>query len=225
MAMHGLEKLFGESPFGHLVEHARKIHECVALIRPIADAIIAGDEKLLRDLQGQMSKTEYEADLLKDQIRQHLPRGFFLSVNREDVLNYVRQLDRMGDEGEDFAVVATFRRLDIPEAVRPGFLTLVDKVVEVSNALLQLAEMLAALEKEAFEGPRAEAVLQKIDDVCRMEWESDKLSRNLARQYYSHPGLDAVTIILLDKLCHSLTGIADHAENVGKNLRLMILRR
>jgi uncharacterized protein len=223
--MHGLEKLFGESPFGHLVEHARKIHECVKLLRPVADTIIVGDMTLLRDLQGQMSKTEYEADLLKDAIRQHLPRGFFLSVNREDVLNYVRQLDRMGDDAEDFAVVATFRRLEIPEDLRPSFFALVDKVVNVSTALLQLAEMLAALEKEAFEGPRAEAVLSKIDEVCLMEWESDKLSRNVARQYYSYPGLDAVTIILLEKLCRNLTGIADHAENVGKTLRLMILRR
>jgi len=34
-----------------------------------------------------------------------------------------------------------------------------------------------------------------------------------------------VTIILLEKLCKALTAVADHAENVGKNLRLMIARR
>jgi uncharacterized protein Yka (UPF0111/DUF47 family) len=31
--------------------------------------------------------------------------------------------------------------------------------------------------------------------------------------------------MLLDKLCQALGGIANHAENVGKNLRLMITRK
>jgi uncharacterized protein Yka (UPF0111/DUF47 family) len=68
-------------------------------------------------------------------------------------------------------------------------------------------------------------VLSKIEAVCHMEWESDKINRQFARQCYSEPNLDAVNILLLEKLCSALTGIADHAENVGKNLRLMILRR
>lgn len=223
--MKTLEKLFGESPFGHLVDHARKIHECVALVRPIAEAMMKGDPKVLRDLQGQMSKTEYEADKLKDHIRQNLPRNIFLSVNREDILNYVNQLDRMSDDAEDFAVVTTFRRINLPENLRPHFFALVDKVVQVSDSMLNLAEHLASLQKHAFTGPEAEEVLKKIDAVCHMEWEADKLSREFARQYYAHDGLDTVTIILLDKLCEALAGIADHAENLGKNLRLMITRR
>jgi predicted phosphate transport protein (TIGR00153 family) len=220
-----LISIFGESPFSQLVEHARKIHECISLIRPIADAIIAGDTQKINELQHTMSATEYEADKIKDHIRQNLPRGFFLSVNRDDILNYVRQLDRIADDAEDFAVVATFRRITLPLALQPNFLALADKVQQVSTALLEVAELLAALEKDAFEGPRAEMVLSKIEAVCHMEWESDKINRQFARQCYSEPNLDAVNILLLEKLCSALTGIADHAENVGKNLRLMILRR
>ena len=223
--MQSLNKLFGESPFTHLVDHVRKIHQCVELIRPITDAIIAGDTERLRRLQDDMSRTEYEADLLKDEIRQNLPRRFYLPVNRDDILGFVRQLDRMADDAEDFAVVSTFRRIDISPDLQPDFLALVDKVVQVSEMLLDVAEDLAKLQRESFEGPEAERVLTKIQQVCHMEWESDKLSRRCARHYYSAAGLDAVTIILLEKLCRALTGIADHAENVGKNLRLMIIRR
>ena len=223
--MQSISQLFGESPFKHMVDHVRKIHQCVKLIRPIAEAISAGDTEKLRALQDDMSRTEYEADQLKDDIRQNLPRRFFLPVNRDDILGFVRQLDRMADDAEDFAVVSTFRKLEIPVDLRPDFMALVDKVVQVSENLLDVAEDLAQLQKESFEGPEAERVLNKIQQVCHMEWESDKLSRRCARNYYSAPGLDAVTIILLEKLCKALTGIADHAENVGKNLRLMIIRR
>jgi uncharacterized protein Yka (UPF0111/DUF47 family) len=37
--------------------------------------------------------------------------------------------------------------------------------------------------------------------------------------------MDCLTIILVDKLCRALGSIANHAENVGKNLRLMITRK
>jgi len=223
--MKALSGIFGRSPFEPMVEHARKVHECVALVRPVADAIVAGDMKLLAELQQRMSDTEFEADRIKDRVRQNLPARYFLPVDREDMGRYLAQMDRIADEAENFAVVATFRKLDLRAELRAGFLALVDKVVSLSESLLSLAELLAQLQKESFVGAKAEEVLEKIQGICHMEWESDKLSRELARQYYSMSGLDTVTIILLDKLCEALRGIADHAENVGKNLRLIILRR
>lgn len=223
--MQSLSSLFGKSPFEPLVEHARKVHACVAVIRPIADAILAGDLVRLGELQHEMSKTEYEADLIKDQVRENLPRRYWLPVDREDMARFLAQMDKIADDAENFAVVATFRVLRLPEELHADFLSLVDKVVEVSETLLGLAEHLARLQKESFSGPDVQAALEKVKQVAQMEWESDKLSRRFARRYYGLEGLDAVTIILLDKLCRSLGGIADHAENVGKNLRLMITRQ
>jgi len=223
--MRNLGKLFGRSPFEPLVEHARKVHECVKLIRPIADAVLLGDVDKLRELQHDMSKAEYEADLLKDRVRQSLPSKYFLSVDREDVVGFLRQMDRMADDAEDFAVVATFRQLELPEELREDFLALVDEVIRVSESLLDLAEHLAELQREAFVGPEADDVLMKIQMICQMEWETDKLSRKLARNFYAMDGLNPVTIMILEKLSGALRAIADHAENVGKNLRLMITRK
>jgi len=223
--MGSLLGVFGKSPFEPLVEHARKVHDCVKLVRPIADALLAGDQAQVNELQFQMSKTEYEADQLKDQIRQNLPPRYWLPVDREDMARFLAQMDRIADDAQDFAIVATFRRIDLPEEYHAEFLALVDKVVQVSETLLGLAERLALLQKESFAGPDTEHVLQKIRDVAHMEWEADKLSRKLARHYYGSLNLDCITILLVDKLCRALGGIANHAENVGKNLRLMITRK
>jgi uncharacterized protein len=223
--MNTLLSVFGKSPFEPLVEHAQKVHECVKMVRPIADAIIACDMQRLDELQHLMSKTEYEADLLKDRIRANLPGHYFLSVNREDMSRFLAQMDRIADEAQDFAIVATFRKLDLPTDIHADFLALVDKVVQVSEALLDLAVRLAELQREAFAGSDAQKVLDQIQQVAHMEWESDKLSRKLARRYFGDYNLDAVKIMLLDKLCRALGGIANHAENVGKSLRLMIVRK
>ena len=223
--MRNLSGLFGRSPFESITEHARKVHECVTLVRPIADAILAGNQERLGELQHDMSKTEYEADQLKDSIRQHLPKRYFLPVRAEDVARFIGQLDKIADDAEDFAVVATFRKVQVPPDLHADFLALVDKVVQLSEALLDVAEHLARLQKEAFTGPEADDVLAKIQQVCHMEWESDKLSRRFARRYYASDALDPVDILILEKFCQALGGIGDHAENVGKNLRLMIARK
>jgi hypothetical protein len=223
--MRRLDSLFGRSPFEPLVEHARKVHQCVEMVRPIADAVLASDGEKCRQLQHEMSKTEYEADLLKDKVREALPHRYFLPVDREDIANFLRQMDRIADDAEDFAVASTLRTLRVPQELHADFLALVDKVVQVSEALLNVAEHLGQLQKEAFAGPEAQEVTQKIRQVCFMEWESDKLSRKLARHYYGLDSIDPITLIILEKLSRALSGIADHAENVGKNLRLMIIRK
>ena len=223
--MRSLFGIFGQSPFERLVEHARKVHACVELIHPIAEAILAGDSEKLKQLQHEMSKTEYEADLLKDNVRQNLPKHYFLPVNREDVARFLAQMDKIADDAEDFAVVATLRKIDVPKELHQAFMDLVEKVLQVSESLLDLATRTAELQKEAFTGAEADEVLAKIEQVCHMEWESDKLSRKLARQFFAMPNLDVVTLMILEKLSRALSGIADHAENVGKNLRLMILRK
>ncbi len=223
--MLNLGSLFGRSPFEPLVEHARKVHECVALIRPVAEGIIAGDRQGLLKLQHDMSRTEYEADQLKDLARQSLPKRYFLPVKGEDVAKYISAMDKIADGAEDFAVSATLGKLQLPPELQEGFLELVDKVLQVSEQLLDVAEHLAQLQKEAFVGPGAADVLLKIQQVCHMEWESDKLGRKFARQYYEVLHDDPVGIMLLEKLSMALGAIADNAENVGKNLRLMIARR
>lgn len=223
--MRNLARIFGRSPFEPLVAHAKKVHDCVALIRPIAEAIIAGDGEKLEQLQHDMSKTEYEADLIKDQIRQQLPRKYFLAVSREDMARFLAQMDKIADGAEDFAVIATLRNIQMPAELSETFMALVDKVLEVSGCLLDVAEQLAILQKEAFVGKDADDVLAKIEQVCHMEWEADKISRRFARQFFRIPDLDPVTIMICEKLSHALGGIADHAENVGKNIRLMIARK
>jgi len=195
------------------------------MIRPIADAVVGGEYEKLADLQHRTSKTEYEADLLKDRVRQRLPKRYFLSVNRQDVARFLSQMDQIADGAEDFAVVSTLRRIELPESLHEGFLALVDKVVQVSQSLVELAEHLAELQKASFVGDAAEETLVRIDQVAHMEWESDKLSRRFARQYYAMKDLDPVTIIILEKMCTCLRQLADGAENVGKNLRLMLSRR
>ena len=81
--MNIIKELFAKSPFGPLVEHTKKVHECVEMIRPLMEALVNEDYDEIRRLQDRISKLEYEADTIKHNVRDHLPRRYFMPVDRE----------------------------------------------------------------------------------------------------------------------------------------------
>ena len=70
-----MEKLFGVSPFGPLVEHAKQVHACVKIIEPLAEAVIKEQFDTLDDWHNKVAKAEHEADLTKREIRRHLGKS------------------------------------------------------------------------------------------------------------------------------------------------------
>src|SRR5690606_7482771 len=101
--------LFAKSPFGPLAEHAHRVHETVVLIRPLVEAFIEGDWSRTQELYERISRLEHDADVLKNDIRDHLPKSLFLPVDRGDVLLFLREQDRVADSAEDLGVLLTMR--------------------------------------------------------------------------------------------------------------------
>jgi len=220
-----LAKLFGGRPFQAVVEHTKKVHECVAKVRPLAEALLALDWAAIDRLQREVSRLESEADRIKDKIRVNLSKHRLLSVNREDLGKFLTNTDKIADGAENFAIVLTLRRTPIPEALRDDFLAFVDKVIETSEALLAVGEELNVLSEAAFSGAEAEKVSAGIDDISRKEWEADVLQQAFAKHVFAiEKDLDPVTIFMFDKYCSNLSYIANSAENAGNSLRNMIDR-
>ncbi|MGB1884023.1 MAG: DUF47 family protein, partial [Gammaproteobacteria bacterium] len=84
--MRNILRIFGRSPFIPLQIHMEKVGNCVDRIPDILTAYRAGDERAVRELSDSISKLEHEADLIKHDIRDNLPRSFFLPVARNDLL-------------------------------------------------------------------------------------------------------------------------------------------
>ncbi|KPK33377.1 MAG: hypothetical protein AMK70_09475, partial [Nitrospira bacterium SG8_35_1] len=107
--MNIIQELFGKSPFGPLVEHTKKVHECVEMIRPLMEALVNENYDEIRRLQDQVSRLEYEADTIKHNVREHLPRRYFMPVERVDLERIISSQDNIADKAEDFAVILTLR--------------------------------------------------------------------------------------------------------------------
>lgn len=220
-----IKELFGRSPFGPLVEHTKKVHECVQLVRPILEAVVREDYEEVHSLQDKVSRLEYEADKIKHEVREHLPRRYFLPVAREELDAFLHCQDSIADSAEDFAVILIIRNTKIHPDLTDEFFAFADHVLQMGNTLMVAAEELTNLAETSFGGAEANKVLDLIGGLGEEEWKADRMERKLSRHIYSlESGLDPVTIIFYEKMLGALSAIANAAENTGDLLRQMIVR-
>jgi predicted phosphate transport protein (TIGR00153 family) len=221
-----LDKFFAPSPFNQLQEHARKVHECVEILRPLADALLAQDYAKIEELHNLISKTEHEADQIKTDLRDRISKMYFLSVGRLELSEFLAYQDDVADAAEDFAVVLLLRKTKIPEELQSDFKAFVEQVISVSEQLMTLTNHISTLAEAAFTGEEAQEVLKKINKISYEEWQTDRIERKFARKFYSmEDKLDPITIMFLDKYCKRLSFIANTAEKTAKYLRLIIRKR
>ncbi len=220
-----ISELFGKSPFGALVEHTKKVHECVEMIKPLMEALSHENFILLRELHNKVSKLEYEADKIKHEVRGLLSRRLFLPVDKVDLENFLRCQDKIADYTEDFSVILTIRNTKIHPSLIDKFFKLVEQVFQVTGTLLTAAVELQHLAEVSFGGAESKKVLKWLDGLGEEEWKADRIARDLSRDIYTLENeVDTMTIIFYEKMILTLGQVANEAENAGDMLRNMLIR-
>ncbi len=221
-----LSRFFAPSPFIQLHEHSKKVHECVELLRPLANALLAEDYEKIEELHSVMSRKEHEADQIKTELRDRITKMYFLSVGRLELSEFLGYQDDVADAAEDFAVLLLLRKTKVPEELKPDFSEFVEQVIKVSEHLLNLAEKLSPVAEAAFEGDVAQEVLEATEKIGEEEWQADRLERRFAQHFYSmEDKIDPITILFLDKYCKTLSRVSNNAERTAKYLRLIIRKK
>jgi uncharacterized protein len=221
-----MEKLFGVSPFGPLVDHAKLVHECVKLIEPLTEAILDEQFDTLDDWHNKIAKAEHQADLTKREIRRHLGKRYWLPVDRTDLLRLLHQQDGIADAAEDLAVIANLRRTRVPPIIHSDLREYVRMVLSASRQYLSAAEEIGSLAEAGFSGRGAENVLEATEEINTKEWEVDRFARHMIQKMFTvEQELNPMDIMFSMKIIEALGAVANHAENTGESLALMILRR
>jgi len=218
-------ELFARSPFTPLAQHAEKVYEVAQQASPLMEAMLSEDWERTRELYESISRLEHQADEIKQEIRDHLPRSLFLPVDRGDLLRFLKTQDSIADAVEDLAVLVTMRETRAPEAMKAKVRELVTKIVATADTWYQIAVQLPDLQEASFTGPEVRKVLELIQKVHTQEWEADKLQAALGRATIRHEEeLGAVSVNFWMRIAGKLGDVANHAENAADLLRLMLSR-
>jgi len=217
--------LFAKNPFKPLQAHMEMVMSCVRLVPDLMEAVVAGDETEVKRVRKEITRTEHEADLVKNELRDNLPRTLFMPVSRADLLQLLHHQDDIADGAEDAAILADIKRLGIPDELGPRIVEFSRLCVEAAETAENVVGKLDDLLETGFTGPEADEVMKLIAHVGQQEWEADKTAFKLLKEILREGGTEnCVDVILWMKLCEALGNIANASEQVANYLRLMLAR-
>lgn len=215
--------LFSRSPFSPLQSHMERVARCVHKMGELYDAHIAGDFERIGELAKEVSKLEHMADLTKNEIRNNLPKGLFLAVNRGDLLEILSLQDTIADKAEDIAILMTLKNLKPIKGLEDDFKAFLDKNVETVEMVHTIIREMDELLETSFGGKEAEKVLTMVDETAFMEHEADILQQNLLKKLFSlESKLNYSSFFLWVNILQTTASLGNIAEKLANRVRMLL---
>lgn len=223
--MGGIFDMFGPSPIRPIEQHMRKVHHCAKQLHPFFEAVLHQDWPTATSIKDKISQFEKEADLIKRDLRLHLPTGLFLPVSRTDLLELLSAQDRIANKAQDIAGLIVSRKMIIPASLAPVFMPFLDRSLEASKQACKAINELDDLLESGFRGNEVKIVEEMIMTLDKIEHDSDeKLADVRHRIFELEKELPAIEVVFLYKLVQWIGDLADHAQTVGGRLQILIAR-
>lgn len=221
--MRTFAKLFGRSPFVPLQSHMEKVLGCVQQVRPILEAFRVGDTAKVESLAGDISRSEHEADQIKQDIRNHLPRGMFLPVAQEKLVDALVTQDAIADKVENLARLLTLRPLPVVEGFAEPFAAFVDKNLATFDQVWKIVQQLDELVETAFGGVEAERVREMVHQVAALEHEADVQQHALLKVLLEgETQLSAGELYVWMQIMRQVSQVSNLSERLANRIRSML---
>jgi uncharacterized protein len=217
--------LFARSPFGPTQAHLKKAIDCAEQLRPLFDAALAEDQAALRQITDTIGELEAEADVLKNDIRNHLPKSLFLPVDRRDLLELIHMQDSIADSAQEVAGVLSLKHLSLPAELHPPVREFVEEILITCGMARAVGEEMDELSETSFAGPEAERVLLMIDQLNDAETKSDAFGTWVCRQLFAlEAQMSSVDVMLWRQVFCAAGQVANYAERMANRTRLLIAK-
>ena len=223
MPINAMARLFGKSPFVPLQLHLDRVADCVEALVFMLQEICDGNDIDISEEARKISKLEHKADLVKNDIRNSLPRGLFMAIDRSQLLEILSLQDSIADRAEDSAVLMAIRPAKMLDAFGGPFREYVDGNIATFHKAKDVMRELDNLIESGFGGAEASSVNDMVDAVAVSEHECDIMQRNLMRLVLDHE-MDLTTgdFFIWQRLLHEVAGISNQSEKLANRVRMLI---
>jgi predicted phosphate transport protein (TIGR00153 family) len=220
-----ISNLFGQSPVRPLQAHMRAVLECAREVPKLLEAVSAQDQGQVAAIKEVVFEREQEADRIKNEMRNHLPRSLFMPVDRRDLLEVLQMQDSIADTAQDIAGLLVERPMEVPESLKEPLLAMSKRCIDACEYSAKIIEELDELLAMGFGGREASRVEEMVVELNKIEDETDVLGLKLARILFEHEdNIKPVSVMMWYRLIEWVGDLADYAEKVGDRLRLLIAR-
>jgi len=220
-----LSGLFGASPVAPLQSHMTVVDECVTKLIDLFENMAKGDTDAVQVVYHEIAALEQKADDKKHTLREHLPTGLFMPIERQDLLDSLRVQDLLANRARDIAGIVVGRKLQFPEQASERAIELVKATVATCHQALKVVNELDELIETGFRGHAVRVVEEMLVELDQLESETDRIQVELRSDLFSvEKDLYAVDVMFMYRVIESIAEIADDAERVGRRFQQMLAK-
>jgi predicted phosphate transport protein (TIGR00153 family) len=169
----------------------------------------------------EIDKLEEQADKIKRRIRNHLPRAFFMEVDKTIFLDFTSRQDNILDAAQESLSWLGMRQIRIPDAFHPALLAFKEEVNVTVGALKPALEnTIRLVYGESALRPETK---EKFRFVRSRHIKVSRLKADLVAGIYNSD-MDFKDIYQLIKFVECLHAMSHNAEGCANSLRAMIAR-
>ncbi len=217
--------IFGSSPVSPLQKHMSKVYLSATELVPLFNAVINEDWDEVARLQKVISDLEKEADVLKKELRLNLPKGLFMPVSRQDLLEVLLMQDRIANQAKDIAGTILGRRMVLPEIIHEDYIRFVTRCVAACKQARKAINELDELVETGFSGQEIQIVADMITKLDEIESDTDNLQAAIRTKIFEIENeMPPIEAMFLYKIIEGTGEIADKSQGVGSRLQLMLAR-
>jgi len=180
-----IAKLFGKSPFSPLQSHMNKVSSCIKKLTEIFQEIEKQNFEKIEILVAELSKLEHEADLTKNDIRNHLPKSLFLPISREQFLEILSTQDNIADKAEEIGNILLLCPKNSLRVFTETFQNFFKKNLETFWDARQIIKEFDELLESSFGGLEAEKVKSMVDQAAYKEYQADVLKTAVRKEFFN----------------------------------------
>jgi len=218
-----LANIFGSSPVMPLERHVGIAYKAAKELNEFFAAAVVEDWDKASAARDRIIQFEHDADDLKKEIRQHLPKSLFMPVPREDLLELLLVQDMMANRAKDVSGIVYGRKMIIPAPIVEEFLEFVRRNVDAAKQARKSVRELDELFTSGFRGAEAALVESLLEELDAIETDTDDRQAALRWSLFEvEKDHDPVDVIFLYQVIELTGEIADMAERVGRRLELLL---
>lgn len=218
-----IARIFGKSPFHPLQSHMKKVSSCMKKLTEIFDNLKNKTSEELERLVKELSKLEHEADLTKNDIRNHLPKSLFLPIDRSQFLDILTIQDSISDKAEDIGHLLILYPVselgDLCDHLGQLFKKNMDAFWDTRSIIKELHELL----ESSFGGIEAEKVKKIVERTSKAEYQADKMKHELMKEFFkTAENVKTPVFYLYIRLVEEINQISHISEKLANRIRMIL---
>ena len=196
-------------------KHVEETYNTVSNFTDAVAAFVKGDMAAKKAAIENVGLSEHQADVLRSKMVSQLSESLMLPPDREDLMHFVKSLDRIADWTNGAARILGFIEKTPPEDVSRQISRATELIL---TSIAKLREGIGALTRNDLK-----RALADCEEVDHLEHEADDQKRTLIEAII-HAKLEYVTFFLCYQLAEYLEGVTDKIEDAADFVKVVAIR-